>query len=736
MNPELRMFPPSLIGGRPRPRRPFTDPFSSHVSSWGGIPEADSEAVPMPPLRRLRSCFFDDGPHSEIREGDLANMRRKYAIHPSVGMRSPTEFKRAPDGGAGEVVVYEAYLEAGFRGVIPSLIGEVSSFFGFCPSQLTPLTWRTLMAIQILGKLHGFSFGVHEILYSYYFAPLMNKAGRYVFVKIQEPVGYPTSWRTDVSHLVSFAGEAVAKLIMGVPRRFRWVNFLLFPRNVARLPLSVVYDEYQKDKARKQRPSYTPPPRLVRAALSANGPSSTSSTSVEVGHDRDPLVDAHRRLIGEVFLLCVQLQDMVARRDLLVQQVKASARWELMKEWLEKSVEHSNPEEAYRRHYFLPGGVSHQSGASPRLPPRDLLWEDVLPPVLRSKWNFVVYDASLFIGYVRTRGSSGDTEVVEEPGGGIGTRRFFDRSGDHGWNPEDDFWQVVKEEKLQEGDFEVESLMSFGGSHWCRSKQNLEHQSTYTSPNRSTGTPEHRSTPTESTASCNAVKILTHEEFAAKHPQPPNPVNVRIDRHANNNIDLHSEAAIDRQPPMPIDQRAPITYRVQMPKIDVARLNALRPKPKPSEYPPETVRTPSDVGEDPMEEDRVPSGRTLRKRKEKVLKHLKREASEKEKENFRKRVFRIPPNKPFEEAYYTHRLWLFFTETREKEEDIKRMFCEAREKMRMRITLKKKSEPGQFAIPCTVKGIEFPHALCDTGASVSILPRVIADHLGLQVEPS
>uniref|UniRef100_A0A0D3CFR8 Uncharacterized protein n=1 Tax=Brassica oleracea var. oleracea TaxID=109376 RepID=A0A0D3CFR8_BRAOL len=27
---------------------------------------------------------------------------------------------------------------------------------------------------------------------------------------------------------------------------------------------------------------------------------------------------------------------------------------------------------------------------------------------------------------------------------------------------EDDFWQVVKEEKLQEGDFEVEILMSFG----------------------------------------------------------------------------------------------------------------------------------------------------------------------------------------------------------------------------------------------------------------------------------
>ena len=149
------------------------------MPSWGDVPEADSEAVPMAPLRRLCSCFFDDGPRSEIREGDLANMRWKYAINPSVGMKSPTEFERAPYGGAGEVAVYEAYLEAGFWGVIPSLIGEVSSFFGFCPSQLTPLTWRTLMAIQVLGELHGFSVGVHEILYSYYFAPPMNKAGFY-----------------------------------------------------------------------------------------------------------------------------------------------------------------------------------------------------------------------------------------------------------------------------------------------------------------------------------------------------------------------------------------------------------------------------------------------------------------------------------------------------------------------------------------------------------------------------
>ena len=96
----------------------------------------------------------------------------------------------------------------------------------------------------------------------------------------------------------------------------------------------------------------------------------------------------------------------------------------------------------------------------------------------------------------------------------------------------------------------------------------------------------------------------------------------------------------------------------------------------------------------------------------------------------------ITLEKPFEEAYFTHILWMFFRETRETEEDIRRMFCEAREKMKNKITLKKKSDPRKFAVPCTVKGIEFPHALCDTGASASILPRVMTYHLSLKVEPS
>ncbi|KAF2569339.1 hypothetical protein F2Q68_00025657 [Brassica cretica] len=113
--------------------------------------------------------------------------------------------------------------------------------------------------------------------------------------------------------------------------------------------------------------------------------------------------------------------------------------------------------------------------------------------------------------------------------------------------------------------------MSFGGSHWCRSMPYFEHRTMNDNPNRSTGSPEYRSiTPTESTTSCNAVMILTHVEFAARHPHPPSPVYVKIDRHSDIPIDRHYETDIDRQPPAPIDRRAPLTYRVQMPKIDIA----------------------------------------------------------------------------------------------------------------------------------------------------------------------
>ena len=126
----------------------------------------------------------------------------------------------------------------------------------------------------------------------------------------------------------------------------------------------------------------------------------------------------------------------------------------------------------------------------------------------------------------------------------------------------------------------------------------------------------------------------------------------------------------------------------------------------------------------------------MRKRKEKVHNHLKRGVNEKEMDSFTKRVLRIPLDNPFKEAYFTHRLWMFFRETKETEQDIHRIFDQIREKMKQRITLKKKSDLGNFAVPCLVKGFKFPCVICDTGSSVSILPKVMSEHLGLKIEPS
>ena len=138
---------------------------------------------------------------------------------------------------------------------------------------------------------------------------------------------------------------------------------------------------------------------------------------------------------------------------------------------------------------------------------------------------------------------------------------------------------MVKGKKLQERDFQVESSMSFGGSHWCRLTPSHEHRPTEKDEHRSTSVSQHRST--KEVALCVTVRILTHEEFAAKHPHshPPKPLRIKksdIDRHHNLAADRQTDSTNDRHEPSSVDRRPPLTYQVQLPKIDVARLNAIR----------------------------------------------------------------------------------------------------------------------------------------------------------------
>ncbi|KAL0876699.1 hypothetical protein Bca101_026404 [Brassica carinata] len=125
---KLPSFPASFVGGRTRPCHPPADPFSSSISAWAEVPEADCELVPMAPLKLHRSYLLDDGPRSEIRSRGDRGMKRRYDLSEGIILRAPSPSDRISDFGVDEVPIYEAYFESGFRGNVPSLVAKLSEF--------------------------------------------------------------------------------------------------------------------------------------------------------------------------------------------------------------------------------------------------------------------------------------------------------------------------------------------------------------------------------------------------------------------------------------------------------------------------------------------------------------------------------------------------------------------------------------------------------------------------------
>ncbi|KAL0802517.1 hypothetical protein Bca101_057693 [Brassica carinata] len=287
------------------------------------VPDADNEAIPGAPSWRRRFRLSDkedaDSPRSTIGEGDLAGIRRRYSIPESVKLRCAGEFERAPDGGLDEVAIFEAYFEVGSRGGIPSLIAEMSSYFAFSPSQLTPSTWRTLIAIQVLGELQGIPFGISEVQYSYSLVPLKDKKSFYqIWSRDGEPiVNEPHRGVRDVARPVSFAGEALVKLAMEIPKRFRWIPFLVNQATLSHH--SRVWGEI-------------------------------SYLYLAIRLDLDRVFGPCQRILPheEILFLRAQLRNMASHQACVTHRTRAFARWELIREWLEKNVNHQDLDGEYR----------------------------------------------------------------------------------------------------------------------------------------------------------------------------------------------------------------------------------------------------------------------------------------------------------------------------------------------------------------------------------------------------
>ncbi|KAL0899079.1 hypothetical protein Bca101_083040 [Brassica carinata] len=136
-----------LSAGGARLRKRVGSPDSQSDSSSDPSVELDCDLSTPLPLTYAYIAPPPVGLASSVVENDLVEWRSKYSLSPHVILRAPTSEERASIHAPGEIAVYEAFFETGFRGVVPALIVGLCDLFEISPSQLNPTAWRILIAI-------------------------------------------------------------------------------------------------------------------------------------------------------------------------------------------------------------------------------------------------------------------------------------------------------------------------------------------------------------------------------------------------------------------------------------------------------------------------------------------------------------------------------------------------------------------------------------------------------------
>ncbi|KAL0846824.1 hypothetical protein Bca101_020070 [Brassica carinata] len=305
--PRFSTFPIPYVGGRARPRYPSADPFSSPLMSPVNVSEADNEAILGAPSRRRRFRLSDkekaDGPRLTIGEGDLAGIRRRYSIPESVKLRCAREFERAPDV-LFCFLSFSAYtINMAYADCYPSA-GRTSGY--------------TVWDIQMNELPHGVRGGFpHDDLWN----------RRYMFMKVNGATGYPMFWRS--------IGEASVKLAMEISKRFRWIPFLV---NQATLSHSRVWGFLGF---------------RYRQYMASTIGSNRGGGDIILHVRREQCIPPHE----EILFLRAELRNMASHQAWVTQRTRAFARWEHMREFQEKNVNHRDLDGEYRRSLSSGGGI-------------------------------------------------------------------------------------------------------------------------------------------------------------------------------------------------------------------------------------------------------------------------------------------------------------------------------------------------------------------------------------------
>ncbi|KAF8113608.1 hypothetical protein N665_0047s0016 [Sinapis alba] len=97
---------------------------------------------------------------------------------------------------------------------------------------------------------------------------------------------------------------------------------------------------------------------------------------------------------------------------------------------------------------------------------------------------------------------------------------------------------------------------------------------------------------------------------------------------------------------------------------------------------------------------------------------------------FNKMVRRLSKELAFEDARQIRPLFMFFKNCRETQEEIKALYTREMSTPALKV-LPKVDDPGKFYFPCSIAGVEFKEALCDSGSSVNLVTKAIIDKLGI-----
>lgn len=119
------------------------------------------------------------GPVLLVGDDDFAEWQKKYLLPPYVILRASRSSERSYNCMPEEIAVSAAFFDSGFRGEVPSIIAGLCDYFRISPSQLNPLAWRILIAIQNLEDVKCLPLGVNKVFYAYHLAPINGGEGHF-----------------------------------------------------------------------------------------------------------------------------------------------------------------------------------------------------------------------------------------------------------------------------------------------------------------------------------------------------------------------------------------------------------------------------------------------------------------------------------------------------------------------------------------------------------------------------